>query len=73
MKTTTTLFVFLISVLSIMAQSKLQSYDSYIRKADSLYRANDFKNSSFAFTEAFKVRDAKITMNHQYNAACSYA
>lgn len=73
MKITTTFFVFLISTLSIMAQSKLQSYDSYIRKADSLYRANDFKNSSFAFTEAFKVHDAKITMNHKYNAACSYA
>lgn len=73
MKKTTTLLVLLISAISIMAQSKLQNYDSYIRKADSLYRANDFKNSSFAFSEAFKVPDAKITMNQHYNSACSYA
>lgn len=57
----------------MMAQSKLQNYDSYIRKADSLYRASDFKNSSFAFSEAFKIPEAKITMNQRYNSACSYA
>ena len=69
MKKTTTLLVFLISALSIMAQSKLQNYDSYIRKADSLYRASDFRNSSFAFTMAFKAPDAKISMNQRYNSA----
>ncbi len=73
MKKTTTLLVFLISAISMVAQSKLQSYDSYIRRADSLYRASDFKNSSFAFSEAFKIPEAKITMNQRYNSACSYA
>lgn len=73
MKKTILLLIFLITATSLLAQRKSQSFDSYIRKADSLYRAGDFKNSAFAFSEAFKVPDANITKNQRYNAACSYA
>lgn len=44
-----------------------------IRKADSLYQVKDYKNSALAFSNAFKMPASKITMNHRYNAACSYA
>ena len=48
-------------------------FDVLIRKADSLYQVKDFTNSAFAFSDAFKAPDAKITINHRYNAACSWA
>jgi pimeloyl-ACP methyl ester carboxylesterase len=73
MKTTTVLLSLLISATSLVAQKNPQKYDALIRNADSLYRVKDFANSALAFSDAFKAPDAKITMNHRYNAACSYA
>jgi pimeloyl-ACP methyl ester carboxylesterase len=73
MKTTTFLLVLLISTTSLIAQKSHQKYDVLIRKADSLYQAKEYKNSALAFSAAFNEPDAKITMNHRYNAACSYA
>lgn len=73
MKTTTFLLVLLISTTSFIAQKNNHTYDKLIRKADSLYQVKDFKNSARAFSEAFSEPDVQITMNHRYNAACSYA
>ncbi|MHB9054636.1 MAG: alpha/beta fold hydrolase [Paludibacteraceae bacterium] len=73
MKTTTFLLALLISTTSLIAQKNHQKYGVLIRKADSLYQAKDYKNSALAFSDAFNAPDAKITMNHRYNAACSYA
>ncbi len=73
MKTTTFLLALLISTTSLIAQKNHQKYDFLIRKADSLYQVKDYKNSALAFSDAFNAPDAKITMNHRYNAACSYA
>lgn len=73
MKTTTFLLVLLISTVSLFAQNSNQKYDVLIRKADSLYQVKDYKNSALAFSDAFNVPDSKITINHRYNAACSYA
>jgi len=73
MKTTTFLLALLISTTSLIAQNNHQKYDVLIRKADSLYRVKDYKNSALAFSNAFNEPDAKPTMNHRYNAACSYA
>lgn len=73
MKTTTLLLTFLISTVSLLGQNSNRKYDVLIRKADSLYQTGDYKKSAFAFSEAFNVPDSKITMNHRYNAACSYA
>ena len=70
---TTTLFLSLLICASVFAQASPGKYDFLIRKADSLYQVKDFKNSAFAFSAAFKAPDAKITMNHRYNAACSWA
>jgi len=73
MKKTTFLLAFLISATSLIAQKNHQKYAVLIRKADSLYQAQDYTNSALAFSDAFHATDAKITMNHRYNAACSYA
>jgi len=73
MKTTIFLLVFLISTVSIFAQNGNQKYEVLIRKADSLYQIADYKKSALAFSDAFNAPDSKITMNHRYNAACSYA
>ncbi|MEI8047910.1 MAG: alpha/beta hydrolase [Bacteroidota bacterium] len=73
MKTTTFCLSLLIYTSSLFGQTNAFKYESLIRKADSLYQAKDFMNSALAFSDAFNAPDAKITMNHRYNAACSYA
>ncbi len=73
MKTITFLLALLISTTALLAQKNHENYDILIRKADSLYQVKDYKNSAFVFSDAFNVPDAKISMNHRYNAACSYA
>jgi hypothetical protein len=73
MKTTTFLFTLLISATSLLAQKNHQKYDVLIRKADSLYQVKDYMNSALSFSVAFNAPGAKITMNHRYNAACSWA
>ncbi len=73
MRKTFFLLTFLISSTSLFAQSNHQKFDVLIRKADSLYQVKEYKKSAFAFSDAFILPDAKITMNHRYNAACSYA
>jgi hypothetical protein len=72
MKTTTFCLSLLICTLSLFGQTNFK-FESLIRKADSLYQVKDFTNSALAFSNAFNAPDAKITMNHRYNAACSYA
>jgi pimeloyl-ACP methyl ester carboxylesterase len=73
MKTITLFLGLLICSVSLSGQTFTRKYDYRIRKADSLYLIKDFKNSAFAFSDAFKASDSKITINHRYNAACSWA
>jgi len=73
MKTTTLFLSFVILTVFLFGQSTPQKYPDLIRIADSLYNAKDFKHSAFAFSDAFKAPDSKITINHRYNAACSWA
>ncbi|MCE5347264.1 MAG: alpha/beta hydrolase [Bacteroidales bacterium] len=72
MKTTTFLGL-LICAVSLFGQTSTCNYEFLFRKADSLYQVKDFKNSAFAFSDAFKAPDSKITINNRYNAACSWA
>ncbi|MBE0649899.1 MAG: alpha/beta hydrolase [Bacteroidales bacterium] len=73
MKTTTLFLGLLFCAVSLFGQTVTRKYDFLIRKADSLYQVKDFKNSAFAFSAAFKAPDSRITRNHRYNAACSWA
>lgn len=73
MKSTTLLLALLICSSSLFGQLNARKYVSLIRDADSLYREKEFKKSAFAFSAAFKAPDSRITVNHRYNAACSWA
>lgn len=73
MKTSTLLLGLLIWTTSIFGQTSISKYDAFIKKADSLYQIKDYKNSAYAFSNAFNSSNSKITINHRYNAACSYA
>jgi pimeloyl-ACP methyl ester carboxylesterase len=70
---TTLLLSLLICALSIFSQTNTNKYEILIRQADSLYQVKEFKKSAYAFSDAFKVTDSRITKNHRYNAACSWA
>ena len=73
MKTTILLLGLLVCGADLTGHTITHKYDFLIRQADSLYQVKDFKNSAFAFSAAFKAPDSKITRNHRYNAACSWA
>ena len=73
MKTITLFLSFVISSSFIFGQSVSQNYSELVRKADSLYRAKDFKNSAFTYSNAFEVNGWKGNLNDHYNAACSWA
>lgn len=48
-------------------------YFSLVKKADSLYKAKDFKTSAFAYSAAFKSNGWVGISDDRYNAACSWA
>ena len=73
MKETTLFLSLLIFTASLFSQTAPLKYDILIQQADSLYQAKDFRKSAFAFSDAFKAPDSRITINHRYNAACSWA
>jgi len=73
MKTTIIFSALLVCGVSSFGQTITRKYDFLIRKADSLYQVKDYKNSGLAFSAAFQAPDSKITRNHRYNAACSWA
>lgn len=67
-------FLFLAFTFSLLySYGQINQHDLLIKKADSLYKAKDFKNSAFTYSEAFKANGWKSTSNNRYNAACSWA
>lgn len=50
-----------------------EAYTAWIKKADSLYSAGNFKSSAHAYSSAFKSYGWKGTSSDRYNAACSWA
>jgi pimeloyl-ACP methyl ester carboxylesterase len=73
MKTTTLVLGFVIFTVFLFGQNNPQKYPGLIRIADSLYNANDFKNSAFTFSKAFEANGWNATSKEHYNAACSWA
>jgi len=70
---TTLLLGLLICTLSLFSQTKTPEYEILILQADSLYQVKEYKKSAYAFSDAFKATDSRITKNRRYNAACSWA
>jgi len=73
MKSSVLFLCLFLSTASLFGQAITPKYDVLIYKADSLYQVKEFTKSAYAFSVAFKVPDAEITINHRYNAACSWA
>lgn len=73
MKTTAIFLSFVITSALLFGQNVSQNYSDLVIKADSLYRAKDFQNSAFTYSNAFKANGWKGMLNDHYNAACSWA
>jgi hypothetical protein len=58
---------------SVFYSQNSQKYRELIKKADSLYKAKNYKNSAFTYSEAFIENGGKAPINDRYNAACSWA
>jgi len=48
-------------------------YSSLVQKADSLYDAKAYKESAFAYSDAFKTNSWKAKTDDRYDAACSWS
>lgn len=66
-----TILVMLFTNLTI-AQN-MDKYVEFVKKADSLYNAKNYKNSAIEYQNAFDSNDGKAYPNDRYNAACSFA
>jgi pimeloyl-ACP methyl ester carboxylesterase len=73
MKTTTLFFGLVLVMVSVLGQVNPIKYPDLVRKADSLYTAQDYKNSAFTFSKAFEANGWQATSKEHYNAACSWA
>ena len=73
MKQTILISAFILSINLSFGQNIIKEYPDLIRKADSLYKAKDYKNSAIKYADAFKANGGKGVTNDRYNAACSWA
>ena len=68
----------LVTILGILFANltnaqNIDKYDEYIKKADSLYYAKDYKSSAIEYQNAFDSNDGKAHPIDRYNAACSWS
>ncbi len=73
MKQSIIFLFFAIWTTLIKGQNNYQQYDNFVKKADSLYHVNDYKNAALAYSNAFKSIGWIGTQKDRYNAACSWA
>lgn len=55
------------------AQNPTKEYFKLTNKADSLYKAKDYKKSALAYSLAFNANKGKGSLDDRYKAACSWA
>ncbi|MCG8839041.1 hypothetical protein G1K37_11865 [Tenacibaculum dicentrarchi] len=68
------LLIILIGFISNLAfgQKDMSKYKSFIKKANSLYAAKDYKNSAIEYQNAFDINEGKAYLRDRYNAACTF-
>ncbi|RYF64936.1 MAG: hypothetical protein EOO39_25765 [Cytophagaceae bacterium] len=71
MKKLILLFACLLVCIATFGQNA--DYFVYTKKADSLYRVKDYRNSALTYSLAFKANEWKGLSDDRYNAACSWA
>ncbi len=69
------ILIFLIGILSnsVFGQNDMALYNSFVKKADSLYNAKQYLESATAFQKAFESIGGRAYPSDRYNAACSFA
>ena len=67
------IFLFSCFIITQFSFGQLKEYVTLVKKADSLYKAKEYKKSAFAYSDAFKAMSGKGLTNDRYNAACSWA
>jgi uncharacterized protein DUF6624 len=67
--------IILLSLLSISfyGQSVSPTYHSLVKKADSLCKTNNYKESAFTYSQAFQIMGWKGLQEDRYKAACAWA
>jgi len=65
--------IFGILFTNLTCAQNLEKYSEFVKKADSLYTAKDYKNSAIEYQNAFDSNDGKAYPNDRYNAACTFA
>lgn len=73
MKQTTFILTLIFSTNFIFGQNIPKEYFDFVKIADSLYNAKEFRSSADKYSEAFKANGWKGLPNDRYNAACSWA
>jgi len=73
MKITLLFLAFVISTTCLIGQHIPPEYGVFVKKADSLYKAKEYKKSANAYSEAFKANGWKGSTYDRYYAACSWA
>ena len=66
-------FIFLFIAKITLGQTVPKAYSVFIKQADSLRKIKEYKNSAFAYDQAFSANGRKAFPNDRYNAAGSWA
>jgi hypothetical protein len=69
---TAAILCFIFTINPASAQIPKEYYNQ-TKKADSLFKLKDYKNSAIAFSSAFKVNGGKGLLEDRYKAACAWA
>lgn len=59
--------------INLTNAQNMDKYVEFVKKADSLYNAKDYKSSAIEYQNAFDSNDGKAYPNDRYNAACTFA
>jgi len=73
MKKIVFIFSLILTTNFIFGQNIPKEYFDFVKIADSLYNAKDYRNSANNYSKAFKVNGGKGLPNDRYNAACTWA
>ncbi len=73
MKKIIILLIFTLHSLLFFSQEIPAEYKVFAKRADSLYKQKNYKESALMYSKAFQTLDGKGKINDRYKAACSWA
>jgi len=73
MKNKTILLILFIVTKITLAQTVPPAYYAFVKKADSLYKAQKYKSAALSYSSAFETLGWKGQTIDRYNAACAWA